>query len=288
MKFPFANELPQSIRVVGRSLFSPQMRADIAAHMQHVAHLQSRLNPRFHGARMRLRALKDAHRGERCVIIGNGPSVAEQDLSLLSNTPTFCLNRGYLLWQSQGLTPSYLVAVNDLVVEQFNNELAAVGCPLFVPWQHEERFSPAHFASGDDPIFMELRWHRRFFGDVTNGLWAGATVTFAAMQLAYHMGFQSAVLIGVDHRFEDKGPPNKEIVQGQDDANHFAPNYFGKGVRWNLPDLELSETAYKLAKSAYQADGRQIVDATQDGALQVFEKLTLNDAIARGFINSSK
>jgi hypothetical protein len=62
-------------------------------------------------------------------------------------------------------------------------------------------------------------------------------------------------------------------VQSGTDADHFDPGYFGKGSRWNLPDLETSALAYSLARKAYEADGRRVVDATVGGALEVFPKV---------------
>ena len=40
----------------------------------------------------RLMELKDSRRGERCVIIGNGPSLNQTDLELLKGVPTFGVN----------------------------------------------------------------------------------------------------------------------------------------------------------------------------------------------------
>ncbi|MBN2147597.1 MAG: hypothetical protein JW726_09420, partial [Anaerolineales bacterium] len=92
-------------------------------------------------------------------------------------------------------------------------------------------------------------------------------------QLAYYMGFQEAILVGVDHNFQTKGPANQAIVSDGDDPNHFAPNYFGKGFKWQLPDLEGSERAYHLARQAYEGSGRRILDATVGGKLTIFPKV---------------
>jgi tetratricopeptide (TPR) repeat protein len=101
------------------------------------------------------------------------------------------------------------------------------------------------------------------------------------MQLAYHMGFEEVVLIGVDHRFVTQGDPNQEVVSDGDDPNHFHPGYFGKGVRWHLPDLERSEKSYRMAKQAFEAAGRRILDATVDGHLTVFPKVDYRHHFAR-------
>ena len=108
--------------------------------------------------------------------------------------------------------------------------------------------------------------------DITGRVWESATVTYVAMQLAYYMGFSQVVLIGVDHNFITKGTPNTTITSQGDDPNHFNPNYFGKGFRWQLPDLETSELGYQMARQAFEADGREIIDATVGGNLQVFPK----------------
>jgi hypothetical protein len=93
------------------------------------------------------------------------------------------------------------------------------------------------------------------------------------MQIAYYMGFQEVILIGVDHSFSTTGKPHATVTSQGDDPNHFAANYFGKGFRWQLPDLETSELAYRLAKEQFERAGREIVDATIGGKLQVFRKV---------------
>jgi hypothetical protein len=105
-------------------------------------------------------------------------------------------------------------------------------------------------------------------------LWEGATVTYVAMQMAYFMGFEEVILIGVDHNFKETGRPNQTVVSQGADRSHFDARYFGKDFRWQLPDLETSEFAYILAREAYAAAGRRILDATVGGKLDVFPKTT--------------
>jgi hypothetical protein len=114
-----------------------------------------------------------------------------------------------------------------------------------------------------------------FFGESILGpLESGSTVTNVAIQLAYYMGFNEVVLIGVDHNFIDKGIPNSvEARIPEEDVNHFAPNYFPKGVAWQLPDLLHSELAYKEDRKYFEANGRKIIDATVNGKCDVFTKV---------------
>lgn len=88
------------------------------------------------------------------------------------------------------------------------------------------------------------------------------------------MGFEQIVLIGVDHSFVAKGKPNATVVSQGDDLSHFDPGYFGKGFRWQLPDLDTSEQGYWMARQAFETAGRTVVDATINGQLQVFPKVS--------------
>lgn len=104
-------------------------------------------------------------------------------------------------------------------------------------------------------------------------IFESATVTNVALQLAYYMGFSDVVMIGVDHSFASKGEPNSTVTTKEFDANHFSADYFPKGFKWQLPDLETSERGYGLARKVYEADGRKIVDATVGGKLEIFDKV---------------
>lgn len=218
-----------------------------------------------------LAKLKDAYRGERCFVLGNGPSLRKTDLSRLRNEFTFGLNRIYILFPQLGFPTTFLVAVNRLVLEQAGDELMAFSGPLFVPWSSRKylvRSLPPNLR-----FVLTDCTYSSFSQDARGGLWSGATVTYVALQLAFHMGFEQVILIGVDHSFRTTGPAHMEVTSAGDDPNHFSADYFGKGFRWQLPDLETSEMAYKMARAAYQAAGRQVLDATIGGKLQVFPKV---------------
>ena len=234
-------------------------------------HVPMRIRPQGRAARARLTALRDAHHGETCVILGNGPSIRGFDLTRLDGMPTFCLNRGYLLWEDSDRGPSFFVAVNDLVIDQFHREIAALSCPLFLPWIYRDRFRVVPNA-----VFVEIRIDQQFITDARRGIAPCGTVTVAAIQLAYHMGFSTVILLGLDHRFQTTGPPHARVRQEGEDSNHFRSDYFGEGTLWHLPDLRLSERGYALARAAFEAAGRRVLNATPDSALDVFERRELD------------
>lgn len=217
----------------------------------------------------RLAELKNINQGKRCFIIGNGPSLRQTDLSRLRDEFTFGLNRIYLAFPEWGFTTSYYLSMNDLVVEQCAEEIRGLPMPKFIAWRSRKHLSPA-----DDLYYLYTSYTGpKFARDVRGRLWEGATVTYVALQLAYYLGFETVILIGVDHSFATQGKPNTTVVSQGDDPNHFHAGYFGKGFRWQLPDLETNERAYIMAREAYQLDGRQVLDATVGGKLTVFPKV---------------
>jgi hypothetical protein len=222
-----------------------------------------------HSARL-LRAHRASHAGERCFVIGNGPSLRETDLSLLRGEQTFGLNRIYLLFEKLGFATSYVVAVNDHVLRQSGHEIATVASQKFLTSR-----SRGSIGRRDDVAFVRSRSDGLGFSTdpVRFGLWEGATVTYVALQLAYYLGFEEVVLVGVDHSFSTEGPAHQLVVGNGADRDHFDPRYFGTGYQWQLPDLAASEQAYGLARKAFEADGRRVVDATVDGKLAVFPKV---------------
>jgi 6-hydroxymethylpterin diphosphokinase MptE-like protein len=239
--------------------------------------VQYRLTREGRASARRIAELRDAYRGQRCFIIGNGPSLRQMDLSPLRDEVTFGLNRIYLLFPELGFTTTFLVSINRLVLDQKIDEIVDAAPTVFVNWWSRKLVPP-----GRQPILLRVTNFRpRFAKDPERGVWAGGTVTYAAMQLAFHMGFEEVILIGVDHSFADQGLPNRTVESTGPDRSHFHPDYFGEGFKWQLPDLETSEAAYRLARHVFADDGRRILDATVGGKLEIFPKVDFTSLFER-------
>jgi hypothetical protein len=211
---------------------------------------------------MRFEGLKDTHKGETCLVIGNGPSLAQMPLDFLHRYPSFASNRIYLL---DGFNPFYYVCVNPLVLEQ------SLECIIEYParakfvsdwWTHSIPGAYGLVSSGV-PSFSR---------NPAAYIYEGHTVTYVSLQLAYFMGFSTVLLVGVDHSYRYQGQPNQEVVASSSDPNHFHPDYFGPGTHWHNPDLERSARAYAMAKTVYESDGRQIINLTPGSKLDVFRR----------------
>ena len=224
-----------------------------------------------------LNRFKNIHPGESCFIIGNGPSLNKMDLSLLEGCFTFGLNKIYLLFDKIDFRVSYHVAVNRLVIDQSLEQFKLMDCPSFLSYR---AVRPLLDGTETNFYYLATGGPFTFRKDITAPLHEGYTVTFVALQIAYYMGFQNVFLIGVDHNYAAKGQANEEQFMADDDPNHFDPGYF-KNKSWQLPDLEGSELSYHMARFFYHKAGRQIYDATIGGRLEIFPKISFEEALDR-------
>ena len=214
------------------------------------------------------------HKGGSCFIIGNGPSLRKMDLNPLRNKKTIGLNKVYLLFDKLGFETTYLAAANPYVIQQAAREFSGLSLPLFLMmWGRE------FIKKKENVNFLREKPSPLFAKNISQGICIDSTVTYMAMQIAYYMGFKTVILIGVDHFFKSKGQPHSTVQLNGEDPNHFDPNYFGHGLTWQLPDLAGSERAYQRAKNVYEEDGRRILDATVDGKLQIFKKISYQEAL---------
>ena len=207
------------------------------------------------------------YEGQTCLVIGNGPSLKDIPISFLKKYPSFGTNRIYLL---EGFTPTYYCCVNPLVIEQSLEQIRAIDCKAKFLLEDYVSSVPLSLGLTSTP-FETFSMNPRAY------IYEGYTITFVCLQLAYYFGFNTVLLVGVDHSFAYEGNPNQQVMSHGPDMNHFHPDYFGNGIEWNNPDLEKSEQAYMLAKKVFEDDGKKIINLTAKTKLEIFKKGNVND-----------
>lgn len=208
------------------------------------------------------------------MLVCNGPSLNQTDFSLIRSEVSMGLNKIFLGFRRLHFYPRYYLAINRRVIEQSAREIAQLNCVRFLKDMHSSNPLPESALT----YLLHSRTEERFHSDISEGFFEGYTVTFAALQLAFFMGFSEVVIVGMDHRYSYSGLPNEPHVLKGRDPNHFDPSYFS-GHTWDNPDLASSERFYAMARSAYEEDGRRIIDCSVDGACTVFEKSRLEEVL---------
>jgi len=222
----------------------------------------------------KLISFKDKHKGQRCFILANGPSLKITDLSLLKNEITIGMNRISVMEEVNGFIPTYIaVADVEIQLKQFMQEYNDLQIIKFFPWEVRNIFD-----NKKNLIFYKARFSNTFCKKAGELFGAGKSVTYVCLQLAYIMGFSEVILIGKDHSYshEQKGIPGTRIISTGKESNHFISGYYTEGMKWTIPNYTDEENSYKLAKHAFEVDKRTVLDATINGKLNVFKKVDYN------------
>ncbi len=159
----------------------------------------------------KIRNYKGIHEGERCFIVANGPSLQKTNLDLLAHEKTIGMNRIYLNFDKTSFRPTYFTAVNELILEQFAGEISNLTMPKFLNWNRRNNYD----TNDSSNIFLKSKMviNDTFQKDIAKPLVVGGTVTFVALQIAFYMGFSKVVIIGLDHKYAEKGTPNKTEIR---------------------------------------------------------------------------
>ncbi len=238
--------------------------------------------------RKELKKFKNKYSGQRCFIIGNGPSLNKIDLSKLEGEISFGVNGIFYKYDELGFTPDFYMVEDSHVI---NDNIERI--KSFKPKKHKffpTDYKPKIGKSADTSFFrMNHGFYDkksayfqvpRFSTDFSEVAYCGQSVTMINIQLAYYMGFTEVYLIGMDFSYTipDSAIVNKgNITSTEDDVNHFHPDYFGKGKKWHDPLLSQVLKTYEAFGLYFRQSDRKIINATVGGNLEVFERVDFNE-----------
>ena len=225
--------------------------------------------------KMHIKHYKGRIKDKPILIIGNGPSLNKTPLDDFQDVYSIGMNKINLLFPKVKWRPNVILSNNLLVILQNQNFFGSTNIPVFLSWKMRWLLKPKN--RGSVHYYLQSR-DQVFSCDISVNVGAGATITYSALQMAYYLGANPVILFGVDHTFQAKGPANKVIITKDKDVDHFDPNYFGKGTAWQLPDFVFTENAYARAKKAFEEDNRTVYDASINGKLDIFEKISVTKA----------
>jgi hypothetical protein len=237
-----------------------------------------------HGRRNRrsLEQLRDSYRGERCFVMGNGPSLHKTDVTLLRDEVTIASNGIFLLFDEMGYKPTFLTVEDRLVAEDRATELNSInGTQKIFPRDLE-------YCLKLDEWTLYLNFAReyedfpKFSGELDRIAYWGGTVSVLNLQLAYHLGCNPIYLIGFDHSYAvPTGVKDSPVITSErEDPNHFHPDYFGKGYRWHDPQIDRMEAGFQACHDFLEVHGVEVYNATAGGKLEIFDRVEYGSIVS--------
>ncbi|MBQ9832142.1 MAG: DUF115 domain-containing protein [Clostridia bacterium] len=228
----------------------------------------------------KLKKFKDIHKGERCFIIGNGPSLKAEDLETLKahNEVTFGMNRIYKIFNETSWRPTYYCCEDVLIIKEKQAEINAI--------ESKAKFIPVNLkwfegVNVDGAKYFWLNYDREkdylhsFSTDIAKQIDCRGTVTFSCMQIAAYMGFRKIYLIGVDHNYSKIIDEAGNIIEDKNAGDYFCKDYDQDIKDVAVHDMGQSTLTYRDARRfADESIGRvTIYNATRGGKLEEFERV---------------
>jgi FkbM family methyltransferase len=214
-------------------------------------------------------------KNDTCIIVGNGPSLNNTDLSLLKDQDVIVSNNVFLSKELMAYA-TYFTTVNYLVAEQSSHHINRIKhIYKILPYWLSYCINPS-----ENTFFVDAVGYPEFSKDMFQNMSWRHTVTFFNLHLAYGLGYRRVIMIGFDHNYtQPKEVVEQDIIQDfAADVNHFHSGYF-RGKKWQAADVDMMEEMYRLAKTAFEEDGREIINATVGGKLELFSRMRLEDAL---------
>jgi hypothetical protein len=247
---------------------------------------------------------RNKHFGERVFILASGPSIKTQNLKPLENETCIAVSHFHLHEDIHTINPRYHVLApqhppfnfndsskyfRDFIKAYPDNQTSIfLGINhykynyLQLLKEHPELKRPIFYYL-DYSAGMQLDEQNHLLDDswdITKSPFAMRTVIYGAIQLAIFMGFKQIILLGCDHDYlndinrttnhhfyqEEKGISDKSHLEQFTREKWFFEYY----MRWK---------DYRLMNEYAASKGVKIINATNGGLLDVFERRELTQLI---------
>lgn len=230
-------------------------------------------------------ALKDTHKGEKCFVIGNGPSLTPEDLDRLqdSGIPTFAMNRIFNIFPKTRWRPTYYISEDILIlgdtvknVEDMQAQIKFI--PINLNWYEgiQVRDALYFFMDYDSPLKDTFCLST----DCAHSVRCRGTVTSTCIQFAVYMGFTEIYLLGIDHNYSRSLDMNGNVVIDKSVQDYFTKDY-DKDVREQVVhDMRNPALAFEDVFALSNKLGTfRVFNATRGGKLETFERVDFDSVV---------
>jgi hypothetical protein len=229
------------------------------------------------------------HKGERCFIVGNGPSLRYEDLERLINETSFAMNYIYKIFEKTTWRPNYYLTTDRVVLRDHESIKLNIDCDMFfrldvflhlVEHGFDIDFDRAFYFS--ESCVAEERprgYNKPPFGELPDLFYFGMTSTYACLQWAVFMGFSEIYLYGIDHQYSVVLNDIGELIFSDVENNfikdynkgNIIEKYFSNG--FYATNFDRVNEGYQSAREYCDSRGIKIRNATHGGKLDVFERV---------------
>ena len=220
--------------------------------------------------------LKDSHAGERCFIIGSGPSLTFSDLMRLNGEQTFVSNSFYRCLSQVDFRPKYYCITDINAIYDEDDSVVREKLDIFERVPCEIKFfSKDLLRIGGIKTLSRVVWFRqksylvvgksrKMMYDMRRCITSNYTVTHAMILIAAYMGFREIYLLGIDNNYKKDG---SYFIQNYNNPDKVYPEFQKDKV------TELYEYTEEFTKQI----GVKVYNATRGGCLEAFKRVDFDE-----------
>lgn len=224
----------------------------------------------------RIQQLKGRYKGERCFLIGTGPSLRNEDVLSLKNEYTFAVNTFAKAVEQLQFYPTFYGFIDKECLQLFGNDIIKnTKSIIFYPqrttlkkfgYKELSKMENAYEFLMLDPgnwinFAQKVPWG--FSDDASKQVYWGYTVVYSMIQIITYLGFEEIYLLGMDCCYLP-GVACYQECRDDDDVQRGVAN--GGAVSGYIK-------SYESAKKYAEAYGVRIYNATRGGKLELFQRV---------------
>lgn len=226
---------------------------------------------------------KNIHAGERCFILGTGPSlknVTTEQIEVLKNEIVFGTNSLYKVDIVSSLTPKYYALLDNLYWEQWSHTFEEVvekyknKPPIFITDLRAKKIADKANSAEQHIIIHSKKYPtKKMSDDLSINIFAAMNVVSNAILTASYMGFKKIYLMGCDYNaFCNSGRGH-----AYNDASELSQAKYNLAfyLRFYWITTEFHYLIEKLAKEK----GVEIINLTEGSLLDAYRKQNFDEVI---------
>ena len=225
----------------------------------------------------RLQELKNISDNEICFLIGNGPSLSPDDLTVLHKNHVKCFssNRIYNTYNETPWRTDFIVSEDEFVLDEIKDKIDSLECkykfiPIHLNWYKGINIDKAYYFNltvykdGDIKKFSE---------DIADSIVCRGTVITTCAQIAIYMGFKKLYLLGVDHNFSRMTDKAGNLIIDNTVKDHYGVEKNADKNTKGIFNVDNATQAFIDLKAFAGEHGVEIFNATRGGKLEVFPRV---------------
>lgn len=225
--------------------------------------------------------LKDKHRGETALLVCNGPGLKYTPIKFLDKYTTLGCNRITMMYAdfcptyyfgmgaNQMDTPEKRITIIPTITDN-RCKAAFINRLMIHEFAHTNKcyswLGGRTYGANDNQV-------RQFSMNPLFAVGLGYTMAFPILQVAYYMGFQTILIVGMDHDY----PDTKSKHFYDDDEKYMRLFEVAPGPYSNAAWRKGADTVLQACRDVFDKAGRRIINLSEPTECAVFERGKLSE-----------